>query len=173
MIRIRPVTRLLSVSVVAACLVAAGSLAGAAAAAPGNYRQPSVGCSNQSQVLSMSGTADAQYGYARQWVGVQFAFRNIDTGSAWAYTPWSTFQSTWTSAFDPFGDIPVPHPGTATRSFTVSRGHYQVYARYAWWSGSSWTDTTGWISSYGYGYDRYISGVDFPLTLNDSCPVGI
>jgi len=32
---------------------------------------------------------------------------------------------------------------------------------------------TAWVRSYHYGYDDYISGVNFPTVLGSNCPVGI
>jgi hypothetical protein len=153
-----------------AAVAAVSSLAGTATAAPGPYFEPTVGCSNVSQTLSMTGSANAQNGFTTQWISAQFAFRNVDKTTAFTYTPWKNFQNVYRN----FGNgISSSVPGEATFTYTVARGHYEVFVRYMWWSGSKWTDMTSWVRSYSYGYDDYISGVNFPTVLGSSCPVGV
>jgi hypothetical protein len=163
------------VSFAVAAIVATSLLAGTAAAAPGPYYEAIGGCSNTSTVLSMTASANAQPAFTKQWISAQFAFRNIDTRGAFVYTPWSNFQNKSESYGYPgvTGMNVTSSPGSTTLSYTVSRGHYEVWVRYTWWNGSAWTDMTGWSKSNTYGYDMYISGVNFPQTLSGSCPVGI
>jgi hypothetical protein len=153
-----------------AAIVVTASFAGRASAAPGPYFEPTVGCSNTSLTLEMTGSANAQPGFTTQWMTAQFAYRNIDKTTAFTYTPWRNFQNVYRN----FGNgISSSVPGDTTVRYTVTSGHYEVFVRYMWWNGSKWTDMTAWVRSYHYGYDDYISGVNFPTVLGSNCPVGI
>jgi hypothetical protein len=164
------------IAVVVVAVVALASLTGRATAAPGLFYEPTVGCSNHTRVLEMTGTANAQDGFTTQLMSAQFAFRNLDTGGQWLYSPWSNFKNTYR---DFGGGIAVSVPGDATLSYTVSPGHYEVFVRYTWWNGARWTDMTGWVRSNSYGYDEWLNegseypGVNFPTVLGSSCPVGL
>jgi hypothetical protein len=123
----------------------------------------------------MTAYANAQGPYA-QTIAAQFYFRNKDTNTGYyapSATQWSYFKNRVTVDGDNIAGFTTRiAPGDTTLQYTVPRGHYEVYVRYSWWTGSHWTDTTNWIptvNSYKWTYwfsDWYFHPNDCPVGLN-------
>jgi hypothetical protein len=156
----------LSIGVVVAVL-ATTAFVGSASAGTGIYYPANVACRSDSQTLTMNAQADALPGYSLQWIGTQFYFRNLDTNQGW-YSPWTYFQNQFSvTSYGTNSKL-----GTASLQYTVPQGHYIVYVRYSWWSGSQWINTTGWIQTTSYRFTWVLSGVPFSEAPT-TCPVGL
>jgi hypothetical protein len=147
-------------------VVVTAGLAGKASAYAGYSAAATVGCSQNSRVLTLMASADSLDGISVQRIAATFYFQNLDTGQAYQ-SPWLYFQNTYVRDGALSGHS---EPGGVSQDYTVPAGHYVVYVTYSWLTSSGWTQPANWRKTGIYSYKPNFLPVQY---ISNSCPVGV